>query len=220
MKPAPPPGFTTTQERHGPIQLRKEAWPARHPRTTTPTARPLTRARPIPNDWRQRTLHRAAAMLEAWLGTPKQGRVAISVNPREPSFVTTRQRTASVEGGTYLCNLRQQAPAHPPSPARSVVGRWPGRSGASRFGFPPGGAKHRAAGMGLAPIPWRQAKRAAPQARRREGLKPNGRDDQDGTGRSPKARRRIASTRPGRSIFSRNNPRQVHDHPAPTRNSG
>lgn len=36
---------------------------------------------------------------------------------------------------------------------------------------------------------------AAPQARRREGLKPNGRDDKDGTGRSPKARRRFAPTR-------------------------
>ena len=59
------------------------------------------------------------------------------------------------------------------------------------------GAKLRAAGMGLAPIPWRQAKRAAPQARRREGLKPNGCDGKGGTGRSPKARRRIAPTRPG-----------------------
>ena len=137
MKPAPPPGFTTRQGRLGPIQLRKEAWPARHPRTTVSAARPLTRARPISNDWRQRTLHRAAAMLEAWLGTPKQGRAAISVNPREPSFVTTRQRTASVEGGTYLRNPRQQAPAYPPSPARAM-GRWPGRSGASRFGSPQG----------------------------------------------------------------------------------
>ncbi|GGH49005.1 hypothetical protein SAMN05421875_11549 [Acidovorax soli] len=50
-----------------------------------------------------------------------------------------------------------------------------------------GGAKHRAAGMGLAPIPWRQVKRAAPQARRREGLEPNGRDGVVGTGRSPQS---------------------------------
>ena len=63
------------------------------------------------------------------------------------------------------------------------------------------GAKHRAAGMGLVPIPWRQAKHAAPQVRRREGLKPNGRDSEVGTGRSPKARRRGAPTRPGWSIF-------------------
>ncbi|HHL0036958.1 TPA: hypothetical protein ACQZK0_005245 [Enterobacter mori] len=41
-----------------------------------------------------------------------------------------------------------------------------------------------------------QAKRAAPQARRREGSTPNGRDDEDGTGRSPKARRRFTPTRP------------------------
>ena len=42
---------------------------------------------------------------------------------------------------------------------------------------------------------------AAPQARRREGLKPNGRDSEVGTGRSPKARRRSAPTRPGSSRF-------------------
>ena len=58
------------------------------------------------------------------------------------------------------------------------------------------GRQAQRGGMGLAPIPRRQAKRAAPQARRREGLKPNGRDGKDGTGRSPKARRRIAPTRP------------------------
>ena len=82
------------------------------------------------------------------------------------------------------------------------------------------GAKHRAAGIARRAFPWRQAKRAAPQARRREGLKPNGRDGKGGTGRSPKARRRIAPTRPGRSIFSERNPRQAHDTPAPTRNPG
>ena len=63
------------------------------------------------------------------------------------------------------------------------------------------GAKHRAAGIARRAFPWRQAKRAAPQARRREGLKPNGRDSEVGTGRSPKARRRCAPTRSGRSRF-------------------
>ena len=38
------------------------------------------------------------------------------------------------------------------------------------------GAKLRAAGIARRAFPWRQAQRAAPQARRREGLKPNGRD--------------------------------------------
>ncbi|BBP05131.1 hypothetical protein SFPGR_25530 [Sulfuriferula plumbiphila] len=38
-------------------------------------------------------------------------------------------------------------------------------------------------------------------AKVREGLKPNGRDGKGGTGRSPKARRRIAPARPGRSRF-------------------
>ena len=61
------------------------------------------------------------------------------------------------------------------------------------------GAKHRAAGIARRAFPWRQAKRAAPQARRREGLKPNGRDSEVGTGRSPKARRRFAPTRPSHS---------------------
>jgi hypothetical protein len=39
--------------------------------------------------------------------------------------------------------------------------------------------------MGLAPIPLEAS--AAPQVRRREGLKPNGRDGKDGTGRSPQS---------------------------------
>ena len=37
--------------------------------------------------------------------------------------------------------------------------------------------------------------RSAAGAKVREGLTPNGRDGKDGTGRSPKARRRIAPTR-------------------------
>jgi len=36
---------------------------------------------------------------------------------------------------------------------------------------------------------------AAPQARRRKGLEPNGRDGKGGTGRSLKARRRFAPSR-------------------------
>ena len=39
-----------------------------------------------------------------------------------------------------------------------------------------------------------------------EGLEPNGRDDKGGTGRSPKARRRIAPTRPGRSMRHQRQP--------------
>ena len=67
-----------------------------------------------------------------------------------------------------------------------VAERWPGRSGeagsaASR------GAKLCAAGIARRAFPWRQVERAAPQARRREGLEPNGRDDKDGTGRSPQS---------------------------------
>lgn len=69
-----------------------------------------------------------------------------------------------------------------------AAGRWPGRSGAVGSSLSRG-AKHRAAGSARRAFPWRQAKRAVPQARRREGLKPNGRDSEVGTGRSPKARR-------------------------------
>ena len=68
------------------------------------------------------------------------------------------------------------------------------RSGASRFG----GVEGRQASHGgdsRKAFPWRQAKRAAPQARRREGLKPNGRDGAAGTGPSPKARRCEAPAR-------------------------
>lgn len=64
------------------------------------------------------------------------------------------------------------------------------------------GAKLRAAGIARGAFPWRQAKCAAPQARRREGLKPNGRDGKDGTGHSPKARRRIAPTRSPPAFFT------------------
>jgi len=78
------------------------------------------------------------------------------------------------------------------------AGRWPGRSGAAGSAASRG-AKLRAAGIARRAFPWRQAKRAAPQARRREGLKPNGRDSEVGTGRSPKARRRFAPTRPSHS---------------------
>jgi hypothetical protein len=75
-------------------------------------------------------------------------------------------------------------------PGGLSVRRWPGRSGAAGSAASRG-AKHRAAGIARRAFPWRQAKRAAPQARRREGLKPNGRDGKVGTGRSPKARRRM-----------------------------
>lgn len=44
-----------------------------------------------------------------------------------------------------------------------------------------------AAGIARRAFPWRQAKRVAPQARRREGLEPDGRDGEVGTGRSPQS---------------------------------
>ena len=115
---------------------------------------------------------------------------------REPSFVTTRQRTASVGDGTHSCNLPQQAPAYLPAAPAPRVGALIRPIRRSPVRWYRGGTKRSAVGRARRAFPWRQAKRAAPQARRREGLKPNGRDGIGGTGSSPKARRRCAPTRP------------------------
>ncbi len=97
-------------------------------------------------------------------------------------------RTARIR---TTCRSKRQRVRQRPSIA---AGRWPGRSGAAGSAVSRG-AKLRAAGIARRAFPWRQAKHAAPQARRREGLKPHGRDDEGGTGRSPKARLRIEPTR-------------------------
>ncbi len=133
--------------------------------------------------------HRAAPALRR--GVEASGDAGRVVG--EPSFVTRWAGAESVEDGTHLHNLPQRVPAccPPPRPSRRGAGQadpaQPG-SAASR------GAKLCAAGIACRAFPWRQAQRAAPQARRREGLTPDGRDDRGGTGRSPKARRRIAPT--------------------------
>ena len=59
----------------------------------------------------------------------------------------------------------------------------------SRFGVFRG-AKHRAAGIAEGLSPWRQAKRAAPQARRREGLTPNSSNGEGGAVQSVNAPQR------------------------------
>ena len=82
----------------------------------------------IPNDRHERAPSHAGDHTQSAAWHPKQGRAAI----HEPSFVTHRQRTASVGDGTHLHNLPQQAPAYPPCTAQAA-GRWPGRSGARRF---------------------------------------------------------------------------------------
>ena len=154
------------------------------------------------------------ASLEAWRGSSIAMPCGLSVTilrdaiGQLPASRTVRIRTT--------CRSKPRRTCRAPSLA---AGRWPGRSGNAGSAVFEGRQAARG-GDSLQSFPWRQAKRAAPPARRREGLKPNGRDDKDGTGRSPKARRRIAPTRPGRSIFSRRNPRQAHDPPAPTRNPG
>jgi hypothetical protein len=118
---------------------------------------------------------------------------------REPSFVTRERLPASVGDGTLSCNLSQQVRAYLPPPAncggalRGVLARPIRHKPVRRYRGAPSIARW---GWASGPIPWRQAKRAAPQARRREGLMPNGRDGEGGTGRSPKARRREAPTRP------------------------
>ncbi|HBY34833.1 hypothetical protein IPC150_01330 [Pseudomonas aeruginosa] len=58
-------------------------------------------------------------------------------------------------------------------------------------------------GDGPCADPLEQATRAAPQARRREGLAPNGRDDKDGTGRSQLSPAVQGTDTPGRSCSRR-----------------
>lgn len=154
------------------------------------------------------------AGLEAWCGNFMAMPGGLSVTVLRDVMGENRQRRgrhALAQPAAASTSVFASAPS-------IAAGRWPGRSGnagsaASR------GAKLCAAGIARRAFPWRQAQRAAPQARRREGLTPNGRDSARSTGRSPKARRRIAPTRPGRSIFSGRHPREVHDHPATTRNT-
>ena len=67
------------------------------------------------------------------------------------------------------------------TPWRATSLAWPIRR--CRFGDCRG-AKHRAAGIGRRAFPGGK-RSAAPQARRREGLEPDGRDGEVGTGRSP-----------------------------------
>jgi hypothetical protein len=113
---------------------------------------------------------------------------------REPSFVTHADNELPASGTARFRTTCRSKPKRISHAMSAATGRWPGRSGAAGSAASRG-AKHRAAGIARRAFPWRQAQCAAPQARRREGLKPNGRDGKDGTGRSPKARRRIAPTR-------------------------
>ena len=68
-----------------------------------------------------------------------------------------------------------------------AVGRWLGRSGTSRFGGLQGRQATRGGDGPQGRSPGGKRQRAAPQARRREGLEPNGRDSKDGTGRRPES---------------------------------
>lgn len=88
---------------------RMETWPTRHPRVTASPACALTRARSMPR--RQGQSAPAAARgtcLRRGVEAPS-GEVWRCVG--EPSFMTYRQRIASVEDGTLLHNLSQQARA-------------------------------------------------------------------------------------------------------------
>lgn len=104
------------------------------------------------------------------------------------------RRTASVEDGTHSHNLPQQATAYP---LRSVH-RWRGADLADPAQAGSALSQGRLAARGgdrpcADPLEASEA-RSATGAEVREGLKPNGRDGKGGTGRSPKARRRIAPT--------------------------
>ena len=159
---APPPGFTTTQGRLGPNHPNPKGdiyghpgIPARRFQRHAPDS-----ARPFPTTGRNMPPPMRATMLAARRGAPSKAGRRI----REPSFVTHRQRAVSVADGTHSHNLRQQAPAHPPSTAQRR-GVDLGRFGAAGSAVSRG-AKPRAAGMARRAFPWRQAQRAVPQARR------------------------------------------------------
>ncbi|VFS92045.1 Uncharacterised protein [Pseudomonas aeruginosa] len=121
----PSPGFTTSQGRTGRHVPNGDLADSAS-RTTASSACALKRTRPTPQR-QTRTLLAAAFgnLFEARRGS-SIGEVGRRVG--EPSFVTCRRRTASVEDDTLSRNLPQQATAYPPRPAR-CGGRWSNRSG-------------------------------------------------------------------------------------------
>jgi hypothetical protein len=106
-KAQPPPRQDSQQDKD--VQAdrpRMETWPTRHPRATASPACALTRARPTTKDKGENAPAVAGGnVLEAWRGSS----IGMAVRRvGEPSFVTTRQRTASVGDGTLSHNLPQQ----------------------------------------------------------------------------------------------------------------
>jgi len=112
MKPKAQPRHRQDSQQDKDVQAdrsRMETWPTRHPRVTASPACALTRARSMPR--RQGRSAPAAARgtcLRRGVEAPS-GEAGRCVG--EPSFVTYRQRTASVEDGTLSHNLPQQAGA-------------------------------------------------------------------------------------------------------------
>ena len=104
--------------RLGPTRSAKETWPTRHPRTKDSPARPPDSGKATSND--HRAMHpriSCGGLTGSAVWMPLPGRATLSVNLREPSFMTPRQRTASVGDSTHFHNLPQQAQAYLPSPA-------------------------------------------------------------------------------------------------------
>ena len=106
---------------------------------------------------------------------------------REPSRVTLRRRTGSVEDGTYSRNLPQQAKAYllrPPHCRRGADLADPAQAGSALSQ----GRQAARGGDGPCADPLEASEaRSATGAKVREGLKPNGRDGKGGTvrGRKP-----------------------------------
>ena len=181
MKPAPPPGFTTTQGRLGPNhpqserrhgqrgiparRLQRHAPDSARPFPTTGTNTPHPSRRPCPKRDvapQARPSGHPCTVLRDTQATNRQRR-------GRHAFAQPAAASSGVPTGRCSCGGALALP-DPALPGRGLQG-----------------CQACAAGIACRAFPWRQAQRAAPRARRRERIKPHGRDSARSTGRSPKS---------------------------------
>ena len=128
------------------------------------TARQAKRAGPDLEAGPEASAERSEGTMEA-----RQGRDAAGGSMR---YARQRDRPCFLAGDAHAINYGQHGLDAQDEMPLVCRGCRAGAAGAAVSR----GAKRSAAGMAARPSPGVQAKRAAPQARRREGLKPHGRD--------------------------------------------
>lgn len=194
---APLPGFTTTQGRLGPNHLPSERRQGRLgiPLEGCTGSPPDAGQGNHPTTDKNASAAPCGAGLEAWRGSSIAMPCGLSVNrpSRRDGQGPPASRTARIR--TTCRSKRQRVRQR----AAHTAGRWPGRCGAAGLAVSRG-AKPCAAGIARRAFPWRQAKRAAPQARRREGLKPKAVTTKTARGAARKPGGACADTP---SVFSR-----------------